>query len=106
MKSIWKLLALAAVAAIFVPGLAVAHSASFEATRVAAAGMCGCCPASCGGGTYYACYNTITMPGNAVTCSYKNSSGGEFDCLSCMSAATPAEAHDVFLQELSSQVQP
>lgn len=104
MKSFRKLFALAALAAIFVPGVTNAATTSglrFEA--VAAAWMCSCCARSCGGNSLYGCYNTTSMPPNAVTCSYKKADGVEFDCMSCKVAATPATPEDeVFLQELSS----
>jgi len=103
MKSFLKLFALAALVALCIPGLASAATASegsairFEAD--AAAWICSCCPKTCGGGTLFGCYNTTTMPPNAVTCTYKTAGGREFECVSCMAAA--ATEQEAFLQRLS-----
>lgn len=65
-------------------------SAAFTAPGVvlyqgaAAAGVCACCPATCGGGTFIGCYNTINMPPNAVTCVYADADGNASACLSCI----------------------
>jgi hypothetical protein len=52
---------------------------------------CGCCPATCGGGTFIGCYHTIAMPPNAVTCVYVDANGKAFDCVSCLLAAKDPE---------------
>ncbi len=66
----------------------VGHAASVDSSHTfLAAGLCSCCPATCGGGTYYGCYNTVDMPPNAVTCVYKDAAGKLFECVSCLNAS-------------------
>ncbi|HEX4965753.1 MAG TPA: hypothetical protein VF173_33395 [Thermoanaerobaculia bacterium] len=72
--------------------LAAGHSASAAMAptppgELLAVDACGCCPATCLGGTFIGCYHTIAMPPNAVTCVYIKD-GKAFDCVSCLLAST------------------
>ena len=57
----------------------------------AARGVCDCCPATCGGGRFYGCYNTVNMPPDAVTCVYTDAAGNLFSCVSCINRAPVAD---------------
>lgn len=107
MKPIWKLVAVSALAVCFAFGFGGSAMADsyMEFRAASAAGHCSCCPSSCGGGTYFGCWNSVDHPSNAVTCIYQGSQG-HFNCLSCMVSATPAQA-ELFPAESSPvQAQP
>lgn len=82
------LLILAVVAATPVAHAAAAYTPSGSDTGLMAVDACGCCPKTCGGGTFIGCYHSISMPPNAVTCSYQDAKGKFFDCVSCFLADT------------------
>ncbi|HEY0556168.1 MAG TPA: hypothetical protein VGG20_18085 [Thermoanaerobaculia bacterium] len=63
-----------------------ARAASAPMGLMTAIDVCGCCPVTCGGGTFVGCYNVLGMPPNAVTCVYSNSGGGP-GCVSCLLTA-------------------
>lgn len=93
MKRIWKLLAISALVAIFAVGFGSSAPADaylrFEV--VGQAGVCACCPQTCGGGTYFGCWSSVDHPDNAVTCIYQTPAGKHFNCLSCLNSTAAAE---------------
>lgn len=93
MRPVQKLLIVSALAVIIAVGLSgPAPAASALVEVVGAAGVCGCCPATCAGGTYWGCWSSPEHPENGVTCIYLNSQQQHFNCLSCLNTATPATA--------------
>lgn len=101
MKPIWKLLAVSALTAFFAVGSGnTASTDSYLRYQVAGpSSLCGCCPQSCGGGTYVGCWSSVNHPDNAVTCIYASGST-HFNCLSCMVSASATEAELSPAQEL------
>ena len=91
MRPIWKLLAISALVVSFAAGFGRSAPASaymrFEA--VGTSPLCGCCPESCGGGTYFGCWSSVDHPKDAVTCIYQ-ANGKHFNCLSCINDASAA----------------
>lgn len=100
------LLILAVVAATPVAHAAAAYTPSGSDTGLMAVDACGCCPKTCGGGTFIGCYHSISMPPNAVTCSYQDAKGNFFDCVSCLLADPAKDATTVALNAIFEQPAP
>jgi hypothetical protein len=100
MKSLVKLVACAALVALIAPAIAAAAPTPMGFLRfkaLATASICDCCPKTCNGNQLYGCYNTINMPPDAVTCTYKTADGKEVSCVSCM--MTPETAEPAFFEK-------
>lgn len=80
-------LVLVALATLASSSTAITATGATFYSAAAGGGVCGCCPATCQGGTFIGCYNTIFMPPNAVTCVYVGADGKAFDCVSCINKA-------------------
>jgi hypothetical protein len=99
MRNVSKCAAVAVflIMAVLSPGQAAsAATAIVPSGELLAIDVCGCCPATCGGGTLIGCYHTINMPPNAVTCVYSGKAGA---CVSCLLADPVKEAYNAIFGE-------